>query len=123
MTDLHGRQVRAQRLGLRSESYQGRLQVVAGRGNVGTACPAVRRSGDRQVASDRIVEGRDVDGRSAVLVHRDRKIVAAEQIDAVKAGVAGKLIDLRQQSVELARERRAHGSIGSLLGLADQRLC
>src|SRR5690606_32771534 len=47
---------------------------------------------------------------------------AAEQVDAVEAGVAGQLADLRQDVVELPGQGSPDVRVGGLLRLADQRL-
>ena len=77
---------------------------------------------DGNIRRGGVVKRRDHHGRAAVLVHDDRQIVAAKEIDAVEAGVARELVDLRQQRVELAGKGGADVGVGGLVGLADERL-
>ena len=53
--------------------------------------------------------------RRGVFVEVHRQRVAAEQVDAVEAGVAGELADLGQQGVELRRQGRLRRGVGGLL--------
>src|SRR5262249_60240707 len=88
LADLHGRQVRAERLGLRTQLGQRGREVGAGQSDVGAGAPVVVGVVDAEAV--RIVGHRgDGDARSAGLVQGDRQVVAVQQVDAVEAGIAG----------------------------------
>ena len=69
------------------------------------------------------VDGGDGDARRAGFVQRDRQVGAGravEQVDAVEARVAGELVDLGLDRVELRGEARADRRVGGLLRLAER---
>src|SRR5205814_3677203 len=74
LADLHGRQVRTERLRLRTQRGQRSGQVGARQGDVGGAAKVVVGIVDRKRASGGEVDGIDCDARRALFVQHDRQV-------------------------------------------------
>src|SRR4029079_7974414 len=103
LADLHGRQLRTERLGLRTQRRQRGGQLGVCRGDVGSSGPVVGRVVDRKPGGGG-VDGIDRDARGVSLVQLNGEVGAVravEQVDAVEARVARELVDLGFDGIEL----------------------